>query len=458
MLSARSRALFRTIVVAVALYTALLSWWCPLTSDAYHHALTGMEHSFNAAQVWDRCVSSYLTWNPRLGEFMAFALATAGKGLFALINPFMVLGLVFLMFYMITGRRVCPDFWPDVRSFGFTALLLLTCTARPGVTLFWISGAANYCWASLIWLGFLCLYRPLLKDDAHLCGGPLKWLAVLSLGFLAGMTNEANIPGTWLLLGCLFAYVRLLHKRKLPAWFYGGLAAHLGGALCMLLSPGIAARLNSAVPACDQTLSGFWDRIEALTVLIPRMHEYHMILPLCLTVFLAWTLYRIYRRDRVAYQKIEGRVNRGVVFIVTAYVMTGAYCVAVVPSAHALFTSTLMFGMGLLSFYHARRGVHGATRRLRTGTYLFLTVTALYAASTLHDHYSLYVQYKERERLILAEKAAGVQDITVPALKKPSPWCTFIFWVDYEPDPNGYVSRGAARYYGVKSIKVEPEK
>ncbi|MFR4223078.1 MAG: hypothetical protein ACLT38_05075 [Akkermansia sp.] len=59
-------------LTAVALlYTALLSWWSPLTSDTYHHALTGMEHCFSFSLVWERCVASYMTWNPRIGEYLA---------------------------------------------------------------------------------------------------------------------------------------------------------------------------------------------------------------------------------------------------------------------------------------------------------------------------------------------------------------------------------------------------
>ncbi len=208
------------------------------------------------------------------------------------------------------------------------------------------------------------------------------------------------------------------------------------------------------MPTTDVVLHGFWDRVEGIAVLIPRMHEYHLILPLGLAVFLTWAIYRIYRRDSDTYRKIEGRMRQGMAYIGAAYVMTLSYSVAVVPSAHALFGSTLMFGLGLLSLIHTRYGVFGATRRLRAAMRIFLTITALYATSTLYDHYSLYCQYEARERLILTEKAAGAQEITVPALKRPSPWCTFIFWVDYEPDPNGFVSRGAAKYYGVKSIRA----
>ena len=159
-----SRVWFWALTAAALLYTALLSWWSPLTSDTYHHALTGMEHCFSSSMVWERCVASYMTWNPRIGEYLAFAVATAGKWLFMLINPFVQVGLALMMFYLASGRRVDPRSWPDVRLFGLGLLLLFTCTARPGVTIYWLSGATNYSWGAAVWLGFLCLYRGLLED------------------------------------------------------------------------------------------------------------------------------------------------------------------------------------------------------------------------------------------------------------------------------------------------------
>lgn len=192
-----SRVWFWALTAAALLYTALLSWWSPLTSDTYHHALTGMEHCFSFSLVWERCVASYMTWNPRIGEYLAFAVATAGKWLFMLLNPFVQVGLALMMFYLASGRRVDPRSWPDVRLFGLGLLLLFTCTARPGVTIYWLSGATNYSWGASVWLGFLCLYRGLLDDaesgrkgDSGRNSGWGKFAAAAVLGFPAGMTNE----------------------------------------------------------------------------------------------------------------------------------------------------------------------------------------------------------------------------------------------------------------------------
>ena len=332
-----SRVWFWALTAVALLYTALLSWWSPLTSDTYHHALTGMEHCFSFSLVWERCVASYMTWNPRIGEYLAFAVATAGKWLFMLLNPFVQVGLALMMFYLASGRRVDPRSWPDVRLFGLGLLLLFTCTARPGVTIYWLSGATNYSWGAAVWLGFLCLYRGLLEDaesgrkgDSGRNNSWGKFAAAAVLGFPAGMTNENNIPGTWLLLGALFVFVRLVRKEKLPLWFYAGLAFQVAGSLCMLLAPGISARMHSATPGCAEPLSGFWSRWEALPSLLLRMHEY-LALPVLLGVAAAWVLWKKFHRDRNSFRAWKIPFGIAAAYILASYAMALSFAAAVMP-------------------------------------------------------------------------------------------------------------------------------
>lgn len=223
-------------------------------------------------------------------------MATAGKWLFILLNPLVQVGLALMMFYLAAGRRVNPRFSPDVRLFGLGLLLLFTCTARPGVTIYWLSGATNYSWAAALWLGFLCLYRGLAETENQAPSGWRRWAAVLVLGFLAGMTNENNIPGTWLLLGILFLFVRVVRRKKLPLWFYGGLAAHVAGSCCILFAPGVSARMNSAAPGCAVPLSGLRTGWNPFPSCLPGMHEY-LALPLLLGLAAAWVLWKHSGRD-----------------------------------------------------------------------------------------------------------------------------------------------------------------
>ena len=452
-----SRVWFWALLAAALLYVALVSWWSPFTSDTYHHALTGMEHRFSFSLVWERCAASYMNWNPRIGEYLAFAVATAGKWLFILLNPPVQVGIALMMFYMATGRRVDPRSWPDVRLFGLGLLLLFTCTARPGVTIYWLSGSTNYSWAAALWLGFLCLYRGLLEQRGNEGergkNGWGRWAAVLVLGFLAAMTNENNIPGTWLLLGALFVFIRLVRKKKLPLWFYGGLAAQVAGSLCMLLAPGVSARMQSASPGCAAPLSGVWDRLEAVPVLLLRMHEY-LALSLLLGAAAVWILWKCFRRNRNAFHPWKIQIGTAAAYILTSYAMALSFTAAVVPADHAMFSATLLFGIGVLGFMNVWYGIPAAVPRPRVFTAAFLGLSGLCVFSTLHDHLLLFWQHEKRVRLILEQKKEGVREVGIPPLVRPSPWCSFIFWVDLSQNPDDYVNRGAAMYYGIKNIRT----
>ena len=268
------------------------------------------------------------------------------------------------------------------------------------------------------------------------------------------MTNENNIPGTWLLLGALFIFVRLVRKRKLPLWFYAGLAAQVAGSLCMLLAPGVSARMNSAAPGCAEPLSGVWDRLEAVPVLLLRMHEY-LALSLLLGAAAAWILWKCFRRDRGSLRPWKTQIGAAAAYILTAYAMALSFAAAVVPADHAMFSATLLFGIGVLALLRAWYGIPCAMPRPRIFTAVFLVLSGLCVLSTLHDHLLLFRQHEKRVRLILEQKKAGFREIVVPPLVPPSPWCSFIFWVDLSQNPEDYVNRGAAVYYGVRKIFIE---
>lgn len=170
--SLAARFLFRAVVLAFLVYAMLLTWWTPFTGDSFMHSVFGADHRLAFQPVLERCWWSYMHWNPRLGEFLAIFTATAGKWLFLALNPFVLLSLALMMFFLARGRKVNSGNWRDVLLFTVGALLLLTSSSRPGITMFWLSGGTNYAWSAAIWLGFLCLYRSLWAGTSRIRDTP----------------------------------------------------------------------------------------------------------------------------------------------------------------------------------------------------------------------------------------------------------------------------------------------
>lgn len=141
--------------------------------------------------------------------------------------------------------------------------------------------------------------------------------------------------------------------------------------------------------------------------------------------------------------------------IVTAYAMALSFCAAVIPADHAMFSATVLFGTGVMALIHVWYGLPGAVPRPRIFIVFFLVFSSACVASTLYDHLLMYRQHRERVNMILKQKKAGIRDLSVPPFSRPSPWCSFIFWVDLSESPEDYVNRGAASYYGIRSIRTK---
>lgn len=281
--SLAARFLFRVVVLAFLVYAMLLTWWTPFTGDSLMHSVFGADHRLAFQPVLERCWWSYMHWNPRLGEFLAIFTATAGKWLFLAVNPFVLLSLALMMFFLAQGRRVNSGNWRDVLLFAAGALLLLTSSSRPGITMFWLSGGTNYAWSAAIWLGFLCLYRSLWAGTSRIRDTPFSWFWIGVTAFAAGMTNENQIPAS---LGMLFVYWFYARSRGmvLPRWFFIGWGFHALGGAFLLLAPGNAARLHSETAGGAAVLHSWGERFGAIPELVNAFYEFMPIPKMLLAV------------------------------------------------------------------------------------------------------------------------------------------------------------------------------
>ena len=121
-----------------------------------------------------------------------------------------------------------------------------------------------------------------------------------------------------------------------------------------------------------------------------------------------------------------------------------------------MFSATVLFGTGVMALIHVWYGLPGAVPRPRDIHCLLSgLLQRMRCLSTLYDHLLMYRQHRERVNMILKQKKAGIRDLSVPPFSRPSPWCSFIFWVDLSESPEDYVNRGAASYYGIRSIRTK---
>lgn len=148
----------------------------PYMSDDYAYAIEVRQ----ASSLWDlvkQQYGEYLSNSGRvIGQFNVRLSLAAGKHVFNVVNSFMFIALVLLM-YMNIHRRKKNDI--------FVLLLILTFlwrfTVSFGQTMLWICGACNYLWGSVFILGFLTLYRRLLDFSEKIKHGGLAAVGIFSL-------------------------------------------------------------------------------------------------------------------------------------------------------------------------------------------------------------------------------------------------------------------------------------
>ena len=150
------------------------------------------------------------------------------------------------------------------------------------------------------------------------------------------------------------------------------------------------------------------------------MHEY-LALPVLLGVAAAWVLWKSFRKDRNYFRAWKISLGIAAAYILASYAMALSFAAAVIPADHAMFSATLLFGVGVLVLLRMWYGIPSAVPRPQITVAVFLALSGICVFSTLHDHLLLFRQHEKRVRLVLEQKKAGIQEIVVPPLSPPSP-------------------------------------
>lgn len=196
------------VMATIFIYIFNINRFSGLTADdfLYHFVYTGEWPAKGGPQVyrnlWDWLVAIYnhmTLWNARLtSTFFTILAMQFPKYIFNVVNTlfFLILGLE--MNILATGKRVFR--YP--LQLLLTYLLMWFFLSGFGSTVLWVSGAANYLWATTVILAFFIPYRFNYHVKKHFT--LMAW-AIVGLGILAGMSNEVGSATSILVVG-FFTY------------------------------------------------------------------------------------------------------------------------------------------------------------------------------------------------------------------------------------------------------------
>lgn len=445
------KQVFWVIIAAAFWMIFIYNLLTPYMSDDYAYAIEVRQ----ASSLWDlvkQQYGEYLSNSGRvIGQFNVRLSLAAGKHVFNVVNSFMFIALVLLMYMNIHHRK---------KNDIFVLLLILTFlwrfTVSFGQTMLWICGACNYLWGSVFILGFLTLYRRLLDFSEKIKHGGLAAVGIFFFGVLAGWCNE-NTSGGGLLLALMFALNFRYNKKKEGAksiypFMISGVLGMCCGILGMITAPGVRSR-SAAMSEGEYTgIVGLLSRTYKVTLNIRELF-FPVIVITVITVVLL-----VVQKKLREWKQIHR--NETVMFSMAALATCYALAIAPTPANRAFF------GAGIFLFIACIQGIVDVAdheQAIKAAKYGLASVLCVWLFFTYLDNLvnlaRIYREETERVALIKADKADPRGDgiVVVPRLREAfeNPYSN-AHESDLEDDKDYWINRFYEVYYDVGNITAIP--
>ncbi len=434
----KKMAAFILVTILMLGFQYSLNFLSPLVADDYDYCFNSAgQRTGSVGEIIETQIVHYNMTNGRsIAHFFAQLFLFLGKPLFNAVNALLYCLFALLVYAHINGRAK-----PNIYLYLCVHVALWFLLPVYGSTVLFLTGACNYLWMTALILAFLLPYRLYLETPfraREIFTAP----AMLVFGVAAGWSNE-TAAGCALLFAALGAILLLKRKGKLPLWWIAGLLGCAVGLLVMIKAPGNAIRLDGTT----ETWSGASLAGHVISLALVYTAEYLKRFLALLGVFLVLLLFGEFRGIR--------RETLCVSLLYLLLSLAGNYVMllSLVYPPRAQFTYTVFL---ILAFGHFMIN-SGYVLRVAPARYaLTLAAALLFSTSAcmqLNDLGAVYTQWREREQFILAQKNAGISDVTVSAIDSRTLYASLVTG-DIKADPADWINRGVSRYYGIRSIRT----
>ncbi len=437
---------------------AIFNFLTPLMSDDYSYsvAVRGVQ-SFGDLVLNE--YHQYMTWTGRsVNHFILKAFLLGDKWFFSLLNSIVFVVLTLLIYYNIEGRGRY-----NTPLYILVNLFVWLFAVEFGETVLWETGACNYLWGTTNILIAVSLYKYVCSKRDTL-KHPVGWALLLFVtGVIGGWCNENTSGGGILLVLGTFLTVWLTDKKKKgnqkkegkienkakyilsKLWLFATPIGMLVGFAFMILAPGNRNRSQWAM----DNYGGITKYISRAYKITLSIEDNFMIL---LLIFLA--LFIIARTQKVKWKELAGSLFYLFVFVATCY----ALVMAPTPMNRAYFGAGIFLIMAVLQCFVK---VQENETLICAGKKIFIWGMFLHMAFVYVDSVvnvaRIYRDFDNRHEYILAQKQAGVTNITVPLLHEGfETKYSFGYNTDFGEDAGYWINILASEYYGVESISCVP--
>ncbi|MCI6086641.1 DUF6056 family protein [Selenomonas sp.] len=433
--TARRLYLAACVILVLAVLGGLyyLNHLTPWVADDFGKA-TGCAALTSFSSWWQNFCAFYLHWGGRVwGEQMILVLLALPDTTADALNALAYVVMVLLACANIGGGR-----WSFAGRFLFVNFCMLAFLPAFGQDFLWISGSANYLWASLLPLALLALCRR--QDAASMTwlAHPVAWVGVFVLGVFAGWMNEnVSVALLWILAG--FAVHARLQSDHLPGWVAAALAGTACGAALLWCAPGNFARF-----AAEQHPTALASIIGKVFSNGMRLLQYDSgLLPAIVIVLLL-----LYGRS--------GRKWLAALYASGAFV--SAFALAAATTLHnRIFLGPILMltiAAGIL-LTDAIAGAEGRTLRCLLVAFCLLGLVSL-GSEAKRGVADYHQAWQAAVQTIEAERARGHLDVTIDPLFPPNRFCAAYDLGRIAPREKNHagLNRSIAGHFGLRTIQT----
>lgn len=421
------------------------SLYLPLTDDA---SRISSWHDLFISQL-----SHYLTWSGRtVNHTLAQFFLWAGKDVFNFFNAFAGTILVAEIYWCIHKGEVTLNFKSGMLCWAFFVIWSFTPGFSP--VFFWLDGACNYLWTTIILLAFIMPYIHKYYYLSEKIERQASFSMVMFFGGLfVGWTNENSI--CWIILVLVFFLIVCKKRGEAEGWMYAGITGLIIGYSLLMLAPGNTVRLYAEQNGFDWlSLPAIKERVKTLLMVF-------------LLQFLLWYFCLRSLFSLNAFNQNDDFKKRILMTKIHCIVAFGMSVIMIIspgfpPRSGFPGTIQLVIAAGILLSLQKDYGfslLEASTKKFLTciGVVYFIMTSVI----TLHGFYKTHLQMNELISSIQNMPNEEKKDILViqplKMASKKEEYMSGYHLLSYElsEDENDWKNVSFARYYGVKGIRSE---
>ena len=441
-----NRIIFGAIVAVTFIYMVFLNIKTPLIADdfVYTFIFGTSTPVMSFGDIVVSQISYYTTWGGRVAaEVFTQTFMFLGKDVFNLANSFCYIIFCLAVYFLAVGRKI------RFELLLLTTVLIWFFIPMFGQTVMWLTGSCNYLWCGTIILLAILPFRLYQEKQTRLLNSIWFAVAMIPLFFISGITNE-NTAGAMILTMLMFTAVYFKGKIRIPAFAFTALFFSTCGFLCMIFAPGNSLRVENESAVAEVTMMVGSNPI--ITRLSYFAYNLYALMPLVILAAIAFVLLK----NEIERKGKDGKelVNFGIFTVAAA----AALIVMLVPPK---FPPRAMFGLAAFLIIAV---VYGFSQLELTPARIWklvlipgCAVMMLYIMSWGYvgvDAITVNKQYLARVQIIQEHNNEAL--IQVPEIVPLSSHNGMYGLKDVQLDPNHWVNRALADYFGVPNIVRQP--